>query len=176
MAKQDDRIYTLKLPKEFLTLYKSVRNQHSQHTTLTLNQSILALDPGGTTGWATYQRKDAQIVVGQQLTEDIGQSYDWLHSLLGSGFDHVRAEDYRVYSWKANAHSWANLHTAQWIGAIKVAAHITNTPASFLMAQQAKQFWSDEKLDHFGLYPKGLRHGRDALRHLLYYILFPDKV
>jgi len=44
------------------------------------------------------------------------------------------------------------------------------------MAQHAKQWWTDEKLKRFGIYPKGLKHGRDALRHLLYYMLFPNKV
>jgi hypothetical protein len=44
------------------------------------------------------------------------------------------------------------------------------------MASFAKNFWTDSKLNHFGMNPRGIKHGRDALRHLLYYMLFPTKV
>jgi hypothetical protein len=44
-----------------------------------------------------------------------------------------------------------------------------------MMAQQAKAFWTDEKLKLVGLYEPGMKHARDALRHLLYLICFGKK-
>jgi len=87
----------------------------------------------------------------------------------------VRCEDYRVYAHKTDDHAWSPVHTIQWIGAIRVCCGLSETPISFCMAMHAKTWWTDTKLDMLGLNPKGLRHGRDALRHLLYYMLFPTK-
>jgi len=175
-----ERAYQFSLPDSFLKLVHSVREQHTSQRVDTLSQKILALDPGETTGWATYL--GGTITVSQQVTKNIGQSFNWLDAKLKAidsyetsrKYSMIRCEDYKVYSWKSEDHSWASLHTPQLIGAIKVAAHINHTPISFMLAQQAKKWWTDEKLDVFGLNPKGLRHGRDALRHLLYYILFPN--
>ena len=182
MAGQSDKILILQLNQEFQSLYNSVRKQHPQHTTDTRTQRILSLDPGETTGVADYDGH-GNITVYQKETKNIGQSYDWLYHVLtkvesyeaSRQYDMLRYEDYRVYEWKAQDHSWSPVHTIRWIGAIQVAAHTTHTPNTCMMAQQAKGFWTDQKLDYFGLNPKGLRHGRDALRHLLYYILFPNK-
>jgi hypothetical protein len=176
-----DKIVTLKLPPSFTKLVESVHKQHNV-TVDTLNQPILALDPGETTGVAEFDG-DNTILVYQQTTKEIGPSYEWLKGRLEvlswRGADprqiYLRYEDYRVYEWKSADHSWSQIHTLRWIGAIQVAAHVTQTPNSCCMAQHAKGWWTDEKLKHFGIYPTGLRHGKDALRHLLYYMLFPTK-
>ena len=186
MAVDPNRVIELTLPKEFATLLESVHRQHGITSNI-INEPVLALDPGETTGVAEFDG-DCTIRVYQKVTKDLGQSYDWLIDRLthgpnwsadpnyGPNFPHLRYEDYRVYEWKAQDHAWSPVHTIRWIGAIQVAAHVTQTPASCCMAQHAKGWWTDAKLDHFGLNPKGLKHGRDALRHLLYYLLFPTKV
>lgn len=175
-----ERVITLTLTPEFARFFKSLRRQHPSPID-TINQPVLALDPGETTGVAEFDG-DCTIRVYQKVTKDIGQSYDWLQEELTYNHHmdckpaHLRYEDYRVYSWKADDHSWSPVHTIRWIGAIQVAAHVTGVPASCIMAQHAKSFWTDAKLDMFGLNPKGLKHGRDALRHLLYYLCFPTRV
>lgn len=139
----------------------------------------MTLDPGETTGVTEYDGVDT-IRVYQKVTKEIGPSYDWLEEQLtylpmaDAKPAHLRYEDYRVYEWKTADHAWSPVHTIRWIGAIQVAAHKTATPSSCIMASHAKAFWTDKKLNMFGLNPKGLKHGRDALRHLLYYICFPD--
>lgn len=177
-----DKVVTLTIPVGFWGFYGSVKAQHGMPVD-TKSQPILALDPGETTGWA-YFDGGITIEVGQQVTKEIGPSFDWLHDrLVQMAFAqtpeqpraHLRYEDYRVYEWKAKDHSWSPVHTLRWIGAIQVAAYLTGTPNSCTMASHAKAFWTDDKLKHFGLYPTGLRHGKDALRHLLYYMLFPQK-
>jgi hypothetical protein len=171
----DVRQFRFELDSRFQMLYDSARRQHPQHVRLTLTEKVLALDPGETTGWATYEPLESAVYISQQVTKEIGPSGNWLRKSIDlHSFDHIRAEDYRVYEWKAQDHSWSPIHTAQWIGAIRLIAYETDTPLSFMMAQQAKQFWTDAKLDMFGMNPKGLKHGRDALRHLLYYLLFPN--
>lgn len=175
MFEAGDRIYTFQLGEKFAALYKAVRQQHPQHVRVTLTERILALDPGETTGVAWYEPQTGLVRVGQRVTKDLGQSGNWLKNTLDTfEIDHLRAEDYRVYEWKAQDHAWSPVHTIQWVGVIKYIAQVTETPHSLMMAQQAKQWWGDNKLATFGMNPVGLRHGRDALRHLLYYILFPN--
>lgn len=171
----DTKVITLTLPDSFFKLVEAVHKQHAI-TVNPLEQNILSLDPGETTGWATLQ-DGHKIQVSQQPTKSVVQGFKWLEEqLLCQPTDHIRCEDYRVYEWKAADHSWSPVHTIRWIGAIEVLAYLERVPLTFCMAQHAKAWWTDEKLKHFGLWPTGLRHGRDALRHLLYYILFPTKV
>lgn len=179
-----DKVVTLELSKEFASFLEQAHRQHNiDHNAI--NEPMIALDPGETTGVAVFDG-DTTITVYQRETKDIGQSFEWFHNLLEAGtismekatlgvFAHIRCEDYRIYEWKSADHSWSQVHTLRWIGAIIAAAHWNSTPLSFCMAQHAKKFWTDEKLKHFGLYPTGLRHGKDALRHLLYYLLYPTK-
>ena len=185
MAGASDKVVTLTLSPEFAKFLETVHRQHKIDSNV-FNEPILALDPGETTGVAEFDG-DVTITVYQKETKQIGPSYDWLQEKLSQGclVDpevngwwpwHLRYEDYRVYEWKATDHSWSPVHTLRWIGAILVAAHVTGTEHSCCMAAHAKGFWTDDKLKHFGLYPTGLRHGKDALRHLLYYMLFPTKV
>jgi hypothetical protein len=184
-----NRVITLTLPPEFAQLVSQVWAQHGIDSNA-INEPCIALDPGETTGVAEFDG-NCTIRVYQRVTKDLGQSYDWLHETLENGCDvvlneagyhewkpwgHVRGEDYRVYQWKAADHAWSPVHTIRWIGAILVAVHKTGVPFSFMMAQQAKGWWTDAKLNHYGINPVGLKHGRDALRHLLYFLLFPTKV
>lgn len=178
MSGEVGRVITLTLPSSFAQLYDSVRHQHGGKDTI--NEPCLALDPGETTGVAEFDG-DKTIRVYQQLTQHIGETGEWLSELLtyspfvDGKHVHLRSEDYRVYEWKTDDHAWSPVHTIQLIGAIRLVAHQTSTPLTFAMASVAKKWWTDSKLDHFMLNPKGLRHGRDALRHLLYYILFPSE-
>jgi hypothetical protein len=183
---EDSKVITLTLGSDFAKLLETVHRQHPpkpSHANI-FNEPILALDPGETTGVAEFDG-DCTIRVYQKVTKEIGPSYDWLLETFERGpvtdiddhheFKHLRYEDYRVYEWKSADHSWSPIHTIRWIGAIQVAAHTTGIDSSCIMAQAAKGWWTDAKLDHFGLNPKGLKHGRDALRHLLYFLLFPTK-
>lgn len=178
-----DRVIELVLDKKFGAFLSSVHRQHPPSNPDVINQPALFLDPGETTGVCEFDG-DVTMRVYQKVTKDIGSSYDWLENKLIGGYDygsvalkfqHMRYEDYRVYEWKAADHAWSPVHTIRWIGAIEVAAHKTSVPASCIMATHAKGFWTDEKLNLFDLNPKGLKHGRDALRHALYYLCFPPK-
>lgn len=137
-------------------------------------REVMAWDPGETTGQAVL--KNGVIYLSQIETKDVGQGFLSLQQELSRyNIDHIRAEEYRVYSWLADSHSNQELHTPQLIGAIKVLALQHSIPLSFKMAQHAKAFWNDSNLKASALYSPGMKHARDALRHLLFYLTFPDK-
>ena len=183
----ESKVVTFTLSPQFASFLEQVHRQHKIEVD-TINFPLVALDPGETTGVAVFDGIST-IQVYQKETKQIGPAFDWLDDLLEAGcmgddaiyrgvttWEHLRIEDYRVYEWKASDHSWSPVHTLRLIGAFQIAAYRIGTPYSFCMASHAKKFWDDNKLKHFDLYPKGLRHGKDALRHLLYYMLFPTKV
>lgn len=136
---------------------------------------LLALDPGETTGWSIFQDQKL-LASGQAVTKPIETGYDWLHKT----FEQFRPtqvvfESYRVYSWKAQSHTFSDLHTSQFIGAIQVVCHQYQVPFFQQTAQIAKQFSTDEKLKLWGFYIKGQKHARDSLRHATYYQLHSHK-
>lgn len=137
------------------------------------SKRFLALDPGETTGVCFWDGHKLSLT--QWDTRDIGTAFNGLmHVLLSDEYDHVRYEDYKVYAWKTADHSFASLHTPQWIGAIRVACHLADVIVSEKMAQQAKAFWTDGKLKLCDLYEAGLKHARDAERHMLFMMAFPN--
>lgn len=170
-----DRIDTVTPNDWFMKIWRGSDQATRQNADLP-KDAILALDPGETTGVAFKPWDSTDIQLFQWETKNVGQSFEGLVDFLERYEpEHVRYEDYKVYAWKAADHSNASLHTPQWIGAIRAALHLTGTPTTCKMAQQAKAFWGDDKLKLCGVYSAGQKHARDALRHLLFYLTFPDK-
>lgn len=117
-----------------------------------------------------------QIVrVEQLITKTVSLAIDEMRELISKldpGYKIV-LENYRVYGWKSEDHSWSELHTSQMIGAIKaICDYEDRTPPIMRMASDAKNFVTDEKLKAWGMYHKGLRHGRDATRHAIFSQVF----
>lgn len=136
----------------------------------------VALDPGETTGVCFWDPTKRRFTLEQWDTKDLGQAYDHLCMAVDIlGLRSIRYEDYKVYEHKAKDHVNNSLHTAQLIGAIRIAAHVNGLPVDCKMAAAAKTFWTDTKLEMTGTYTKGMRHGRDAMRHMLTLMAFPPK-
>lgn len=136
---------------------------------------FMALDPGETTGVAVWCGHHAKLF--QLETKDVGQAFKELDQQIAEHQpDHLRYEEYRIYNWMADSHSWSVLHTPQLIGAIKVLASLRSLPISCKLAQQPKAVWNDNVLKLCATYEPGLKHARDACRHLFYYMAIPDKV
>lgn len=152
---------------------KMVTAAHKRGEPSRFLEKILALDPGETTGVAAWDPDANEILLWQLETKDLGPSYDVLLSALNSWApSHLRAEDYKVYGWKANEHAFASLHTPRWLGAIEVAAYVAGIPFSVKLAQHAKTWWTDDKLKACAAYHPGMKHARDAKRHLSFYMAF----
>ena len=137
------------------------------------SRPILALDPGETTGVAIWNPKldVPQIHLFQLNTKDLREAVPTVQEVLGyEEWEHIRYEDYRVYGHMTEQHAFASLHTPKLIGVIECLAVLGNVGTSFCLAMHAKTFWTDEKLKMCGLYNPGLKHARDAQRHLLRYL------
>ncbi len=138
--------------------------------------SILAFDPGETTGYAFFQStRDAATLVyqGELETWPLDKALPQISGLISNlkpGL--VIHESYRVYEWKAETHSWSDVPTLQLIGSIKTLCLQNNVPFAEQSAQMAKSFCTDDKLKNWGMYIPGKRHSRDAIRHGCRYLLF----
>lgn len=138
---------------------------------------IIGLDPGETTGYAVLD-SFTLMKTGQLDTKDVPRAYDSLSDLFDQWVvpptTRVAAEDYRIYSWKAQSHSWSEVHTIKVVGIIQLLAHAFNIPHELRTAQIAKAFITDSKLRDWGFYREGEKHARDAIRHAAYDCLFGE--
>jgi len=139
------------------------------------NLRVLSFDPGETTGVAYFR--------GFRLasTEQLNTSHPDIalkaitNYCDGCPCDVVVMEDYRVYQWKLKQHSFSNLYTPRIIGMLETLCLQREWPYHKQSAQQGKGFVTDAKLESWGFYKKGQRHARDAMRHGLYFLLFPPQ-
>ena len=137
---------------------------------------VIALDPGETTGLACWDPSSQVILLAQLRTKSSAEMFDKLNSIVSymavdkPELAHIRYEDYRVYGHMTEQHAFSHLHTARMCGIIEAVAHLHGIQWSKCLAMHAKTFWTDEKLKMCNLYSRGMRHARDAERHLLRYM------
>lgn len=132
---------------------------------------LLCLDPGETTGWAVFE--DGKLTAsGHAATKLEG----WLcidKLVTDIQPTHVVYENYRVYAHKLDRHSNSEVYTLRLVGVIEYLCDVhLGVPRYNQMAHQAKGFVSDEKLRAWGMYQRGKKHARDAIRHGVYFLLF----
>lgn len=136
--------------------------------------SVVAFDPGGTTGYFNFEQDGVEPEWGQLSFEEMLD----LCSSPGSGAWKLPkiwvVETYQIYPWKANDLSFDECIPAQIIGMLRVAAIQNNARLVMQTAQVAKGFSTDKRLEAYfptiNLRDKN-RHARDATRHALYYLL-----
>ncbi len=138
---------------------------------------LLCLDPGKTTGWCLF--KNGKLALAghvENCFDDNNIDTAGLYKLFDElDPDFILYEDYKVYSYKLDRHSFSSVFTLRLIGAIESYAQIKNIPTHKQMATTAKNFVTDEKLKKWGFWQTGLRHARDAIRHGCYFLLFYKK-
>lgn len=129
---------------------------------------VLAFDPGETTGWCVFEEGELKDF-GQLTDTPVVEALIRLHKP-----DVIVCEDYRVYAWRTNDHSWADLKTPKLIGAIDYLASSLDIKIVYQMAGMAKGFCKDSKLKEWKFWEqtRQLKHSRDAIRHACYYLLF----
>jgi len=133
--------------------------------------SLLALDPGETTGWALFS--DGKLEICGQISSSGTQGLvDVTNFVMEVQPRLVICEGYKVYDWKRDQHVWSDLYTVRLIGAIEVTCAKMCIPVRFQMAQTGKSFCSDAKLKAWGYWQVGERHARDAIRHGCHWLLF----
>lgn len=136
------------------------------------NYRIIALDPGGTTGWALY---DVDSDNNEKWTcGQIGPHEH--HDELFSHLERLHVQSFTVvcesFEFRQNAQrNNLNLMSKEYIGIVKLFGQQRNVPVVFQTAGQAKPFVTDEKLKIMGHYTPGMKHARDAYRHLILYMV-----
>jgi hypothetical protein len=165
---QDGRVDIVPLPDDnrFWAIAKAL---NSSCVRARWDAHLVAFDPGETTGVAVWDPFNKCIYLLQLETKTVAEGYDKLFAIVNSsdGPEHVRYEDYRVYGHMTEQHAFQPLLTARMIGAIEVACHLAQVRWTNCLAMHAKTFWDDAKLKLCGLYNPGMKHARDAQRHLL---------
>jgi hypothetical protein len=133
---------------------------------------LLCLDPGETTGWATFQ--DGELLGCGQAQLDHADLFQFIDAALSGGPDDktILCENYRVYAHRSQQHIGSEVVTIQYMGVVKLYARLHHVPLVLQMAWQAKGFQTDAKLREWGLYQVAMKHANDAVRHGCYYYLF----
>ncbi|MGL5079031.1 MAG: hypothetical protein ACRDBG_24800, partial [Waterburya sp.] len=142
---------------------------------------IVGIDPGQTTGWTVYFPGFNQFICGQTDTSTFYRALGLIKMLttFASGIygaPRFVIEDYRVYGYKADDHKWESLYTSQVIGVYKAWLCQQNMMWHTQMAIKGKQWCTDDRLKSLNLYCKGVKHGRDSMRHVITSLLFCDKI
>jgi len=135
---------------------------------------LVALDPGGVTGWAS-KREDEQWLFQQIGPEE---HHDLLYRMLTSHLPTVVVCEH--FEWRPNRHQnaeygdrYVELISREYEGVVKLWGSIFNMPVVIQTAGHAKGFVKDENIKKLGLWQPGQKHAMDALRHALRYITDP---
>jgi hypothetical protein len=149
---------------------------------------IVALDPGGTTGWAMWQDTPMKFdppldhftcgqIGPQEHHEDL---YAHLEFLQTSEFILI-CETFEFRQQDVEIRMGINLMSREYIGVAKLfAAQRMSSPVVLQSPGLAKSFIPDKKkngmeanakLKAMGLYVPGSPHAMDAMRHLIYYMV-----
>jgi hypothetical protein len=137
------------------------------------NRTLLALDPGGTTGWCqgTLMGKLLYLRVGQTKFSLL-DVYDAIHKTarMSDNVDLI----YETFEYRNLSRAGLDLTPVKIIGVIEL--YLEMSP--FVIkgcgqnAAKGKGYYTDTKLKEYGVYAKSFQHGRDATRHLMHYLTF----
>jgi hypothetical protein len=151
--------------------------------------TILALDPGGTTGWSSFQADEYPNIVDVDeslLPITDGEIYEnelWKKGHLQG--DHAVELDmllglHRTEKYIVVCESFvprpgkigAQLDVAQqYIGQVKLFCEKEGVPLKMQMPGQVKPFVKDETIKKLRMWSPGWKHAMDATRHLLFYMV-----
>jgi hypothetical protein len=141
--------------------------------------TVIAFDPGGTTGWASYQ---ATKILND---EGVAEYYDikWNFGTLGPDRHHQQLTDllelsetdiYHVvcesFDDRPEKQSATEMISRDYIGVISLWGQQSKHPIHMQTASMAKGFVTDKKLKVMDLWSLS-KHSRDATRHLILYMV-----
>jgi len=144
----------------------------------------LALDPGGTTGYAicdihNMYREGEWITLEEAERRKPKVSIGWEQAKLSESEltelletvvpDVIICED---FEYRNRARAGLDLTPPRLIGVVKLYAQSTGIKLILQKAAVGKGHYSDHRLKTLELYRRGTPHGRDALRHLLHWLTF----
>ena len=135
--------------------------------------TILAFDPGGTTGVCdiTFDSSGGRNCQLYQLGP--GEHHLQLSQLIKGYVYNVDRLFIVCERFEYRAHSKAGLRldSREYIGVIKQTAQELSLPVVMQSAAQAKGFVTNEHIKRAGLYRTSYRHAMDAVRHAIYFLV-----
>jgi len=152
-----------------------------------MTERVIALDPGGTTGWAEWSSTPYHGGVGiweHYTCGQIGEPGLDYHLELDEFLGSRRTENFIVidetfeFRQGDNDREGIDLISREYIGVAKRwcqengVRHVKQSPGEakgFIPDKPKNGLAANEKLKVLGLWVPGKRHAMDAMRHLLYY-------
>jgi hypothetical protein len=132
--------------------------------------SVLAIDPGVTTGLAFAKFNQLQFynavpsVTAEMI--DVEGMYRTLEMRMAT-VNLVVIEKFTITAATAKKSTAGSNTAIELIGIVKYIARKSKVRVDFQSPSDAMNFITDDKLKRLGLYTKGPDHARDATRHLL---------
>jgi hypothetical protein len=140
-------------------------------------ESIIALDPGTTTGVCFgVKRNEEEVlyVAPYEQAYSLQELYLLLQDFLGiHSADHANII-YEDFQYRNYARAGLDLTPVKMIGIIElfIERHEPIILATKQSPSTGKSFYKDDELKRIGCYKVGMQHGRDATRHLLQWANF----
>lgn len=140
-------------------------------------ESIIALDPGITTGVCFgVKRNESEILylAPHEQKYTLQELYELLGDFLGiHSADHANII-YEDFQYRNYARAGLDLTPVKMIGIIElfIERHEPIILATKQSPSTGKSFYKDDELKKIGCYKVGMQHGRDATRHLLQWANF----
>lgn len=155
---------------------------------------VVALDPGGTTGWAMYEALRMPSTATTSFAAGIGVGHEYynekwtaghiqpegklhqdeLYSFLATWFTHEYTLVCESYEKAPGIIRTALDPTPEYIGVVKRFAEERNVEVIWQGAQM-QAFWTPSRLRQLGLWIPGQRHAMSARKHLLHYLVNSPK-
>lgn len=147
------------------------------------NFRLIALDPGGTTGWATFTALKMPVVGGSS-DEFEYHSVEWKCGQVGPYEHHqelyamlcsFQVQETHVicesFEYRNKTRPGLELITREYIGVAKLFCAERNVQLHMQSASMGKGFVRDTNIKRLGLWSVGWKHAMDSYRHLLYYMI-----
>lgn len=142
---------------------------------------ILAIDPGLTTGWATFDGLSEETNDFRSgMVKGRYEFYEWFYKQLSrfySGMNHLTVVMERFTITAATAKKSPQMDPLYIIGHVEAICHRDDIPFEFQLPSQAMSFATNDKLRAVNWYKPGPGHDNDAARHLLLWLVkHPDRL
>lgn len=146
------------------------------------NYRVIAFDPGGTTGWASYTAMKKEGVKPQfwesfwdcgQLGQDKEKHGYFLRKLLNE----QELEDTVIVCERFNdrqSEHAVDLVSREYIGVIETWCQEFHVPLIMQMPSYAKGFVKDDNLRKAGVWSPRQKHAMDGYRHLIAFLVHKE--
>lgn len=135
---------------------------------------ILAIDPGGTSGFAFWDSKHREFEGYPYKPWEIPEVAQVPQASIWDALENSRPDILVVETFTYRQKVKASLAAAEVIGVIKEWARQKRVPVHWQTPSQGKDFYDDDRLRQYDSFHHGLVHANDATRHLLYFLEFGE--